>query len=246
MRIGICDDEKQQRGLLGRMLAQALQLSGATYTIEEFEDGTSLVNQVASNPERFDVLFLDIEMGDVNGVDVARGIRRYTKNVILIFVTGYADYVFNGYEVDALDYVLKPCKPERIKRLVEKIAERTLMKKELFLPVQHMGRLQKIPVSSILYLTSDLRKITIVMNTKNPDNAPITCYGKLSEYEAQLPAHFIRIHQRYLVNLSYVDEADAASVRMGQVRLPVSKRRSPDVMSAFARYIVEGEGMAHE
>lgn len=101
LNLVICDDEKSLRNDLRKVLETELELSGETFKITEFDCGEALVR--ALNEAVFDVIFLDIEMKDLDGVATAREIRKKTSAPEIIFVTSYPDFVFQGYEVQALN-----------------------------------------------------------------------------------------------------------------------------------------------
>lgn len=114
LNLVICDDERTLRNDLRKVLETELELCGETFKIAEFDCGESLVR--ALNDSVFDIIFLDIEMKDLDGVATAREIRKRTSAPEIIFVTSYPDFVFQGYEVQALNYILKPYQKEKIDR----------------------------------------------------------------------------------------------------------------------------------
>lgn len=232
--IAVCDDEKEMRAMLSGSIERQMELSGEPCRITEFADGAKLLAQLKENPYSIDILFLDIEMGMENGVDIARRLRRENKDCILIFVTGYAEYVFHGYEVGALNYILKPYEERKIKDVLEEALRRMDKGKERFITVPSGNSLIRVPVKEILYFTSRLRKVAAVSEEKEWE-----FYGKLGDLEKLVPAGFVRIHQRYLVNLLYVDRVEKDSVLLKGERLPVSRQRYQEVAGAFARQLIE-------
>lgn len=114
LHICICDDEKVQRNNLKVIISTQLELKGIDFHITECEDGESLIESLNKNKNCFDIIFLDIEMNGMNGIETAKQIRDINDTAVIIFVTGFTDYVFNGYEVRAFNYVLKPYKEEKI------------------------------------------------------------------------------------------------------------------------------------
>ena len=93
----------------------------------EFVSGKNAASWLKKHPGEIDLLFLDVEMKEPNGMETARYIRTFDEEILIVFVTGHKDYVFDGYEADALDYVLKPAEPERLKRILERV--RRIMEK---------------------------------------------------------------------------------------------------------------------
>lgn len=232
--IGICDDEKQQRGQLQKTIGTYLQLAGEEYEIRMYPEAEQLLKDIKKDRNCLDILFLDIELGGMNGVEAARVLRRYTKDLILVFITGYEDYVFNGYEVGALNYIMKPYRQEKIKEVLREALLRLDKCKDHYLTVQNGTQICRFHTKDILYLTSDLRKITIFTR-----DAAFEFYGKLSDLEQKLPSTFVRTHQRYLINLPEVERIDNKCAVIHGKAVPVSKSRYQEVAGRFARMMLE-------
>src|SRR5699024_71818 len=105
-RIGICDDETAARDSLRFQLENILDEREGEI-VYEFSSGSVAVNWLKNHPGEIDLLFLDVEMPGENGMDTAGKIREFDKKLLIVFVTGYSDYVFDGYQVGALDYLMK-------------------------------------------------------------------------------------------------------------------------------------------
>lgn len=104
LRIAICDDEVRARDALWMQLSKLLR-EGSEEVVYDFSSGKSAVNWLRSHPGEIDLLFLDVEMEGMNGMETAEQIREFEETLLIVFVTGYADYVFDGYRVGALDYL---------------------------------------------------------------------------------------------------------------------------------------------
>lgn len=243
MEIAICDDEKKLRSALRRVVEPKLQLTGIEYTLHEYESGEKLLAGMEIHVP--DLLFLDIEMSGMNGMETARALRRKYKDTIIIFVTAYPDFVFQGYEVHAFHYILKPYKEEKIREVVAKALEEMGQKKEKYYLVEQKSGALRLAFSRILYFKSEGRNIEAVMLSSHleadkRDNSleTVRFYGKLSDIEAQMPSGFVRIHNRYLVNLSFVEKLEGAGVVCrGQV-LPVSRAYKQETAVAFAKMML--------
>ena len=108
IRIGICDDDSRARDALRWKLERLLE-EEQEQIIYDFSSGTGVVQWLQKHPGQMDLLFLDVEMEPCTGLEAARQIRQFNGSLLIVFVTGFADFVFEGYQVRALDYLLKPC-----------------------------------------------------------------------------------------------------------------------------------------
>ena len=231
MTIGICDDEKQQRNQLRRTIERLLQLMGECYKVDEYESGEELLAGIRTFVP--DILFLDIEMTGLNGMEAARELRKNHKETILIFVTAFPDFVFQGYEVQAFHYILKPYKEEKIKEVFEKAVRESDMKKEQYYLIEQKSGIRRLLLKDIIYLKSEGRNIEAVTKEET-----IRFGGKLSEMEEKLPSYFQRIHNRYLVNLNFVLKLESGSVLCDAGQLPVSRAYKLDTAVSFAKILL--------
>lgn len=233
IKVCICDDESEQRKMLKGIIKTQLELKGLEYDMEEFSSGEDLIRAFEKQKtigEAYDILFLDIEMGGIDGIETAKRIRAMDENVIIIFVTGYANYVFNGYDVKALNYVMKPYKEEKIKDVLEEAIKLTNKVLDKYFSFNVSGNYYKIPEDNILYFYSDKRKIIL-----EHINGNFEFYGKLNDIEMELSENFFRIHQRYLVNLKHVESLEDKDVVIKKNKLPISRGNYQDTVSAFTK-----------
>ena len=161
IRIGICDDESRAREALKIQLEQLLREEDAK-VIYEFSSGEGLCAWLPKHAGELDLLFLDVEMGGMNGMETARRIRQSDNGLLIVFVTGYADFVFDGYSVQALDYVMKPVKRERLAQLMERVEEQLRRRSPQTLTIQNTEGLFRVAYEDILYCYSDRRQVTVV------------------------------------------------------------------------------------
>ena len=118
LRIGICDDEPDMSFDLLCQLERFLEGRGTAFEIQEFPSGDALLDWYGRNAGLLDLVFLDIEMAGHNGMATARELRRQDKSLQIVFVTGHPDYVFDGYSVGALGYLMKPAQAEQLADVV--------------------------------------------------------------------------------------------------------------------------------
>jgi DNA-binding LytR/AlgR family response regulator len=231
LRIALCDDEKIYRSDLKKMVQIELELSGINHRICEFERGEALL--AALSGETYDIIFLDIEMDGLNGMETARKIRLVDTHAVIIFVTSHSDFVFQGYEVRALNYILKPYEKERILEALHlALNEQTHDPEQYYLIEQRSGTI-RLALSQIHYFFSDKRSVTAVT-----DGQAHIFYGKIGDVEQETPAEFVRIHSRYLINLRYLTEIKGSTAVVAQEELPVSRAYKQTLATAFARQLL--------
>lgn len=233
VRIAICDDDQELLQSLKSTVEVVLELNGISYEITTFASGELLMQ----NFQQFyyDIIFLDVEMGELNGIDTAKMIRLKEKQCVIIFVTAYTDFVFQGYEVRALNYILKPYKTEKIRNVLEEAIQECTVKSQLYYMIESKGIRQKISFDEIKYFKSDKRKIIIA----TINNYRYEFYGKIDDIERELPNYFIRIHQRYLVNMNNIINLSVNSCKFEDEIIPVSRSHSNQALIAFTRFVLK-------
>ncbi len=193
------------------------------------------------NPHRFlaeyaceaDIIFLDIQMPDIDGLKVAKKIREIDTRVMLIFTTALAQYAIAGYEVQAFDYVLKPLSEEMFEAKLNR-ALRVLNHNhdEKWIDIKTKTETRRIPVNQVTYIEVDNHDIII-----HTTNAYYRHWGNLKEYEQKLsPLHFVRCNTCYLVNLKYVLCIRDDNVQVGENVISISRSKRKDFLVAFAKY----------
>ena len=233
INIGICDDEASMRRLLRAPLEQKLQLLGADYRIFEYDCDETLLTRPET--EWLDILFLDIEMKQLSGMETARNLRKRDSHTLLIFVTAYPDFVFQGYEVHAFHYILKPYENQKIMKVLEQAIKELGQNREHYFTLEQKSGTTKIPAKKILAFSSDRRKIIISLE----DGNKLEFYGKLDAVETDLPDYFIRCHNRHLVNLNYVTALEKNGCTLRSQSFPVSRAYRQSVEIAFARLLLQ-------
>lgn len=237
LRIAICDDEKNARDMLRIQLEKILDET-EDEIVYEFSNGHTCVNWITAHPGEVDLLFLDVEMGAENGMDTARKIRRSGSSLLIVFVTGYTDYVFDGYQVDALDYLIKPPAPERLEEVLLRVKKTLSAQTKQFFVLKNTEGIYRLPCGDILYFYSDRRYINLVTAVKT-----YTFYGRLNDIEKQMHKNFIRIHQRYLVNSDKVTFLGSDYVTVDNPaceKLPVSRAYKKDAAEKLAKTLLSG------
>lgn len=235
MKIGICDDEKEIRDLLTERVRDFESAMEVT-EVSLYASGREVLQEEALP----DILFLDIQMPGINGMDVARRLRKKNKRMILIFVTGLEEYVFQAFDVGAFHYLVKPFSEEKFRSVLqsakEQYEEYTAMEKrggeEPCLVVKSGGTRRRVCLNELVYAEVFNRKIVLHM-----EEGDIEYYGRMAELERQAGEDFYRPHRAYLVHLKYVIQYDAGTIYMERGKAIMAKQKYPDFVKKYMDYI---------
>ena len=203
MQIAICDDEVFMVQILEEKIKKLLPDA----VIDKYLSGDELIAS-GSKP---DILFLDIQMPGMDGMETAKMLRQDNEDMILIFVTAAEEYVFQAFDVGAFHYLVKPFSDEKLKEVVTKAVHNIkrssrLEKDEKYIMVQTAGSHIKIFLRDIVYAEVYNRKV--IIHTRSTD---IEYYGKLQELSDMAGTDFFRTHRAYLVHFKYVEKYDATN-----------------------------------
>lgn len=229
MKILVCDDDRLFLDKIGSMIQKccadigiSVQLTAASRK-EELEQ---------ADYTAADIAFLDIDMGEINGLDVARKIRSCNQDVILIFVTNYLEYAPEGFEVQAFRYLLKQNIDEKLEEYLKEAIELHRANHQI-VSFKIGGESISIPVEDILYVESMKRIITFHMLKGRKEQYQF--YATMAAMEEQLePMGFLRIQKSYLVNMEYIKSLQCGqAVLSNQVTLNVSKKNYPQIKQKF-------------
>lgn len=232
LRIGICDDENNARDALRIQLEKILE-EDTEEIVYEFSSGNIALHWLKNHTGELDLLFLDVEMNGLSGIETANEIRQFDPNILIVFVTGFPDFVFEGYRVQALDYLIKPVEPKLLLEVLNRVRSSLTSSKSKQFSFQNSDGYYRLYLTDILYFYSDRRKVIVVTNTKE-----IAYYAKLDEVEQHLNSHFVRIHQRYLVNADAVTQIKSDSVIIAGTELPISRALKGSATTALAKSLL--------
>lgn len=235
LRIALCDDETNARDAL-RFQLEKILLDGNEEIVYEFNSGKGAVSWLAKHPGEIDLLFLDVEMDEMNGMEAAMEIRAFNQDLMIVFVTGYTDYVFDGYKVCALDYIIKPAGIERLRELMERVRSASAEKSETFFTFQNVDGTFKVNLRDILYCYSEKRLVHLITAQRE-----YQFYDKLDDVEKSLGDSFVRIHQRYLVNSHAVEHVASSSVTLAGCDLPISRALKESAAKKLAHAMLGGD-----
>ena len=229
MRIAICDDERTYIKKIENDI-NSLKTHENEFEFSEFESGEAFISGFSK--DKFDLIILDIEMNDLNGLQTAEFLRQIDKNVILIFMTSYDKFVYQGYEVNAFRYILKnQPEPIYLKQLSDTIQEYYRNKK--YIKVVDNDIEKELLTVDILYI--EVYSHQIVIHTFNKEYYQ---KGKLSDYEKMLEeCLFVRSDKSVLINITNIDYIKKNQVFMknGKI-LYVSRNHLEKITRAFLKF----------
>lgn len=205
-KVAICDDSDADRRYIMNMVRSWASAAGHEVQIDGFPSAESFLFRYAGESD-YDILLLDIEMGAMDGVTMAKELRKSNDTVQIIFITGYSDYISEGYEVAALHYLMKPVNEEKLCLVLDRAAEK-LAKNERVLNFEVSGEMVRVPIYQIRY-ADVLGNYVTVHALKD-----VTVKMTLGELEKQLDERFYRVGRSALVNLTQISRVTRAEIRL--------------------------------
>ncbi|RKI39314.1 DNA-binding response regulator [bacterium D16-51] len=234
--VAICDDEPYFREQMKEMLLQYMQDSGIYYKIDLFQSGTELI-KLGIELNQYNIIFLDINMDEMDGILTAKKIREQNSEIFLVFVTAFVNYSLEGYKVDAVRYLLKnnvnmqESIAECMDAIYKKINYEVIWKEFVF----NEGK-KRISLDCLLYIESRLHKLELhVMEDRM---ITYTIYDTLNNMENYIGSKkFIRLHQSFLVNMKYIKSVSQyeAVLHSGK-SFPIPKARYKKVWDTYLAY----------
>ena len=225
IRIAVAEDDRAFRDTCTGYIKRYCAEKKVDAQVFEFEDGMDLLEDQEAKGKSFDILFLDVQMKHLDGFYTAGKIREKDDQAVIVFITTLAQYAVRGYEVDAMDYLIKPLSYERFCPRLEKALQRVSRFQDQYIFLPSGDGKDRVAASSILYI--DVDRHTLRVHTKGRTYEMRIPIGKMEEELA--PSHFLRCDQSVLVNPRFVVRVGKDTVEVGDdentVLLPVSRSR---------------------
>lgn len=232
IKFAICDDESYMLEDIAGRLLRYMENRRLPCQISRFSSGKELLE----SGKGFDVLFLDIQMERPDGMETARLLRRQGYRGLLVFITILKENVFDAFEVQAFDYLVKPLEESRFRRAMERAIRYLEQEAGKSLLVQKGNACQVVPFTQIVYCEVLGRKIYL----HRPDGETVDYYGKLEELENRMDSRFFKCHRSYLVNLDYVRGCMEGLVTLSDgSKVPVSRLRERELTQALLVHMKE-------
>ena len=230
INIGVCDDESVHRNRIKEILLDILKTFNLEYKIYEYDSGESLLENYPSN---LDILIIDIQMKSINGMDTARKIRENDDDVEIIFMTSFAEFMQDGYEVRAYRYLLKPINENKIMKHITPCIKDIMRKRSNYITLNTRNYIDRVKIDSILYIETNRPNVLIYTN----DNI-YSIKMSMSKIEKELKdCGFFRCHASYMINLSKVESMYGNTVIVGGKDIQISKYRVKDLKLAITNIL---------
>lgn len=195
-RAAVCDDRPQDAAFVCGILEQWAAARDIPLQCSCFASADAFLFQYAED-KRFDLLLLDVEMPGTDGVTLARSVRQENEAVQIVFITGYSDYIAEGYDVAALHYLMKPVQPEKLCAVLDRAWEKH-RRSERCLNLELSGELVRLPLYEVRYL--DVHQNYVTVHAKQD----YTVKRTLAEFEAELDEQFFRVGRGMILNLKQI------------------------------------------
>ena len=229
-RVAVVDDSNIDAEYVQSILEVWAQDRQAGVQAQRFVSAENFLFHYADD-KAWDILLLDIEMGAMDGVSLAKKIRKSNETVQIVFITGFAEYISEGYEVSALHYLMKPVKQEKLFAVMDRaVVAMHKAESSILLPVN--GETLRLPIGTVQYVEAFAHTVSVVTSEET-----IQVKISISEMEKMLGDHFVRCHRSYLVGLKYISRISKTEVILdtGKI-LPLSRNTAPIVHKAFVSY----------
>lgn len=216
-KMAICDDCDTDTEYLSALVAAWAETSGHRTVVERFPSAEAFLFYYEEKKD-FDILLLDVEMGEVNGIELAQRIRREDTRVQIVFITGFPDFMAEGFEVAALHYLMKPVSKEKLCAVLDRAAA-NLAKPDKRLQVNFDRETFFVPFHRILYIEAQKQYVRI-----HTESGDYRMKASLADMEDVLDEYFFKCQRSFLVNLNHVARIrnQCAVLKNGE-EIPISR-----------------------
>lgn len=229
IRIAIVDDDQSARENLVSHIERYEQTHNSKFKITNFSSGIDFISDYTGN---FDVILMDVDMPHINGFATSKKLREVDKNVKLIFVTNLSKYAIRGYEVNAINYLIKPVLYETLERVLDNVLKSVESEKNRFFFVTQKNCSMRVFLKDIYYISTSGRYV--VLHTVTGE---VEMHVSMKEVEKMLVGEsFVRIDNSSMVNLEYVMEVNKDGAVVNGELIPYSRNRKKALMDAFTLY----------
>ena len=229
IKIAICDDEPLVTKDLSNLIINYASEHNLQIEFHTYSNGEQFLADIKKQDKQFDIVFLDIKMKKIDGIETAKIIRKTNEIMIIIFVSSLEEYVFDAFDVEAKGFIVKPIEKLKIYEILNKSLLKLEQNNKYSLALYFNGELQKIPFHQIYYCEVANPSVFVY------ERAKINRYqGKIDDLEKELNKDFFRCHRSYIVNLNFVDGYKDNMIYMPSgEKIPVSSRRQKEFIKTL-------------
>lgn len=236
LRIAVCDDEEIFADRIKKLLEKQLINKGIEYKVDVYSSGIELV-KLGDAISEYSIVFLDIDMDGMNGIQTAEVIRTYSDDIYIAFITAYINYAPEGYHCNAIRYILKS--ERQLEASIRECMDTILEKMDYNLDRKVMDFCEgsfDVAVNQIMYIESNKHKLIFHLKGKSTDNYSI--YNTLNNIESEYEkSGFLRVHQSYMVNMRYIKELKRYCVILDNgEQISIPKGRYREVADNYITY----------
>ncbi len=227
INIAIIEDSREDYEFLAEGIKEYSEKSGEAVSVRRYESALRFLDEYKFN---YDIIFMDIELPDINGVLASEKLRARDNDVALVFVTNLAHLAIKGYAVSAADFIVKPVNYYKLSALLAKLIKNIKLKRDDYITISTAGGMERISLSAIVYVEAEAHRITFHLKDRK-----VTYSGTLTACEKLLPeADFVRCYQSFIVNVRYIESCDAADPpHPDRTTTPVTRlSKNPDTQTA--------------
>lgn len=234
LTIAICDDNENQIKEMRRLLVEWSADKPFALDIDEYISAESFLFSYPDKP--CDLILLDIEMDRLNGMELAKRLRSNGDMLPIVFITGYSDYIAEGYDVEALHYLLKPVAKEKLFAVLDKYVEKRSVKADELI-IETANGATHISADRITYIEAFGRKTAVHLS----DDRIIDCMVSISRFSAMRLNGFVSPHRSYIVNLRFMRSIGKTEIALDNgTIIPLSRRLYKDVNEKFIQFYTKG------
>lgn len=238
MRIALCEDDSVQADMFVRLLDKTADKLGIKAETDVYNCAEDMKEELNDKNISYDVYFLDIELGDDNGISLAKWIKAGYKEAVIVFITSHTDYMQKAFDVHAFNYIVKPAGEERLSMILSEINELYIGDGSKF--IFHIGKsVYRIDYNDIVCIYSDMRYINIVTSGKE-----YRTYGKIKDIKEEFPSDmFGMAGSSMLINYKHISriKSDMVWYKTGreseEVLVSIARRYSREFVDGFNKYV---------
>ncbi|WP_066716237.1 LytR/AlgR family response regulator transcription factor [Clostridium sp. Marseille-P299] len=235
LNICLCDDDVNDLNCYSNRISELLEEHNYAFKIITYRSGESLIFELEDNPDKFDIIIMDIILESINGIETTKILRDYGYNGIIIFLTSSKEFALDSFRVEPLNYILKTDSVDRFNNIFLKAAEQVYKKTNKNIIVLSKPQSKVINLDTIIYMESLNKKVILHKITGDFDE--VNCVFK-DMYEKVREQGFIRCHKSYIVNMKYVQTFNKLECKLQRdFIIPIGRKYSKD----FRRMFIENE-----